>query len=106
MVAQVSFGDRLVGVSSVPLVEQPHSHASIQQTLERAGAGGWSKQARGEAGRVRGAFVERLEHAHRDSREHGLRAAEGVDQFHYGGWIGGWIGGRIGNVHREPRKWS
>src|ERR1700691_4308968 len=58
VVAQVSFGDGLVGVSAIPLVEQTHSHAGVQQTLQRAGYGARSEQAGGKAWPARaGAFV-------------------------------------------------
>src|ERR1022692_4114803 len=46
MVAQVSFGDRLVGVSSVPLVEQPiPTHASSRRSSGPAPAAGPSRRA-------------------------------------------------------------
>ncbi len=63
-----------------------------------ARCGARAKQARGQSVQIRGASVERLEYAQRDSREHGLRAAECVDQFqHRSG---------IGSAHRAPLKWS
>src|SRR5690242_8900778 len=91
---QVRFGDRVVGVDSIPFAEQAERRATIEQPFEGASI---RSQQRSQISHRGWSVMQAVEEAHRNRGEHGLRSAEGFNQIANGGWVG--------KIH-ERRKWS